>query len=70
MKFFVPKKDKFYLLVVDSTTRAGNLFKIQETWMLVWSAVVTEEFLENPDWEWEPIEKDASRFPGGWPKEP
>jgi hypothetical protein len=55
MQFFLSKKDKSYLLVMDSASRSGNLFKVvgEDTWTLIWSGVVTEEFLESPDWEWE-----------------
>lgn len=69
MEFFSPKKDKSYLLVVDTASRNGNLFKVvaEDTWTLVWSGVVTKEFLESPDWEWEVTQCDPARFQGGWP---
>jgi len=39
-----------------------------ETWKLVWSGSVTDDFLKSPEWEWEESENDPSQFPGGWPK--
>jgi hypothetical protein len=70
MEFYVSKKDKSYLLVIDSASRNGNLFKVvgEDTWTLIWSGVVTKEFLESPDWEWETTQRDPARFQGGWPK--
>lgn len=70
MEFFLSKRDKSYLLVMDSASRAGNVFKVVdgETWKLVWSGLVTEEFLNSPDWEWEGSKHDPAQFPGGWPK--
>jgi hypothetical protein len=70
LEFFLSKKDKSYLLVVDLASRSGNLFKVvgEDTWTLVWSGLVTKEFLENPDWEWETTQRDPARFQGGWPK--
>jgi len=70
MEFFLSKRDKSYLLVMDSATKAGNIFKMVagEAWKLAWSGLVTEEFLESPDWEWEASEHDPSQFPGGWPR--
>jgi len=55
MEFYLSKKDKSYLLVIDSASRNGNLFKIvgEDTWTLIWSGVVTKEFLESSDWDWE-----------------
>ena len=70
MQFFLSKKDKSYLLVMDSASRSGNLFKVvgEDTWTLIWSGVVTKEFLESPDWAWEATQRDPARFQGGWPK--
>ena len=70
MKFFLSKKDKSFLLVMDTVSRSGNLFKVvgEDTWTLVWSGLVTQEFLESPDWEWQVVQKDPAQFPGGWPK--
>jgi len=70
MKFFLSKRDQSYLLVMDSASKAGNVFKVAagETWKLAWSGLVTEEFLHSPDWDWEASENDPSQFPGGWPK--
>ena len=70
MKFFKSKKDKSFLLVMDTVSRSGNLFRVvgEDTWTLVWSGLVTQEFLESPDWEWQVVQRDPSQFPGGWPK--
>jgi hypothetical protein len=70
MRFFLSKRDHSYLLVMDSTSKAGNVFKVMpgETWRLIWSGVVTEEFLQSPEWDWEPSENDPKQFPGGWPR--
>ena len=70
VEFFLSNKDKSHLLVVDSASRSGNLFKVvgEDTWTLVWSGVATKEFLESPDWEWETTQRDPARFQGGWPK--
>jgi hypothetical protein len=55
---------------MDSTSKAGNVFKVApgETWKLAWSGLVTEEFLQSPEWEWEESENDPKQFPGGWPR--
>jgi hypothetical protein len=70
MQFFLSQRDKSYLLVMDSASRYGNLFKVaaEDTWTLIWSGVVTEGFLESPDWEWATAKMDPARFQGGWPK--
>jgi hypothetical protein len=70
MKFFLSKRDQSYLLVMDSASRAGNVFKVVagETWKLAWSGLVTEEFLKSPDWDWEESVNDPNQFAGGWPK--
>ena len=72
MEFFLSKRDRLHLLVMDSASKTGNVFKVaaEETWKLVWSGLVTENFLESPDWEWETRtgEYDPSQFPGGWPR--
>jgi hypothetical protein len=70
MKFFLSKRDQSYLLVMDSASRAGNVFKVMasETWKLAWSGLVTDEFLHSPDWDWEESENDPNQFAGGWPK--
>jgi hypothetical protein len=51
MKFFLSKRDKSYLLVRDSVSKAGNVFQVTagETWKLVWSGSVTDDFLKSPD---------------------
>jgi hypothetical protein len=69
MKFFHSKQDKSLLLVMDKATGSGHVFKVAaETWTLVWSGIVTEDFLSNPAWKWETTQKDPATFPGGWPK--
>jgi hypothetical protein len=70
MKFFLSKRDKSFLLVMDSASKSGNVFQVTagETWQLVWSGSVTDDFLKSPEWEWEESENDSSQFSGGWPK--
>jgi hypothetical protein len=70
MEIFLSKKDRSFLLVMDSSSKAGNVFKVVsgETWRLVWSGLVTEDFLKSPDWEWEASHHNPAQFPGGWPK--
>jgi hypothetical protein len=71
MEFFLSRQDKALLLVMDSVSRSGNVFKVvaDETWTLVWSGIVTQDFLESPAWKWEETSKDPATFPGGWPKQ-
>ena len=70
MEFFHSQQDKALLLVVDSASRSGHVFKVvaDETWTLIWSGIVTQDFLESPAWKWEETVKDPATFTGGWPK--
>jgi hypothetical protein len=70
MEFFLSQQDKSLLLIMDSASRSGHIFKVasEETWTLVWSGVVTQAFLESPAWKWEETAQDPAAFPGGWPK--
>ena len=70
MEFFFSRQDKSLLLVMDSRSHSGHVFKVvaEETWTLVWSGIVTKDFLESPAWKWEVTDKDPDTFPGGWPK--
>ena len=70
MEFFLSRQDESLLLIMDSASRSGHIFKVatEETWTLVWSGVVTQAFLESPAWKWEEIAQDPAAFPGGWPK--
>jgi hypothetical protein len=71
MEFFHSRQDKSLLLIMDSRSRSGHIFQVmaEETWTLIWSGIVTREFLESPAWKWEETEKDPDTFPGGWPKQ-
>jgi hypothetical protein len=71
MEFFLSRQDKSLLLIMDSASRSGHVFKTvaDETWTLIWSGIVTQDFLESPAWKWEETVKDPATFPGGWPKE-
>jgi len=71
MEFFSSGQDKSLLLVMDSRSHSGHIFRVvaDETWTLIWSGIVTPEFMESPAWKWEEIEKDPEAFPGGWPKQ-
>jgi hypothetical protein len=69
MEFFLSRQDKSLLLVMDTATGSGHVFKVaDETWTLIWSGIVTEDFLSSPAWKWEATQKDPAAFPGGWPK--
>jgi hypothetical protein len=70
MEFFFSRQDKSLLLVMDSRSHSGHVFKVmaEETWTLIWSGIVTKEFMESPAWKWEVTDKDPDTFPGGWPK--
>ena len=70
MEFFLSRQDKSLLLVMDSASRSGHVFRVvaNETWTLVWSGIVTQEFITSPAWKWERTEKDPATFPGGWPR--
>ncbi len=70
MEFFFSRQDKSLLLVMDSRSHSGHVFKVmaEETWTLIWSGIVTKEFMESPVWKWEVTDKDPDTFPGGWPK--
>jgi hypothetical protein len=71
MEFFSSLQDKSLLLVMDSASRSGQIFKVaaEETWTLIWSGIVTQDFLESPAWKWEGTIRDPATFPGGWPKQ-
>src|SRR5437899_8663197 len=51
MEFFLSRQDKALLLIMDSASRSGHVFKVvaDETWTLIWSGIVTQDFLESPD---------------------
>jgi hypothetical protein len=70
MEFFSSCQDKSLLLIMDSQSRSGHIFKVmaEETWTLIWSGIVTPEFLKSPAWKWEETVHDPDKFPGGWPK--
>jgi hypothetical protein len=70
MEFFFSRQDKSLLLVMDSRSHSGHVFKVmaEETWTLIWSGIVTKEFMESSAWKWEVTDKDPDTFPGGWPK--
>jgi hypothetical protein len=69
MEFFLSRQDKALLLVMDTATGSGHVFKVaSETWTLIWSGIVTEDFLASPAWKWETTHQDPAAFPGGWPK--
>ncbi len=71
MEFFSSLQDKSLLLIMDSRSHSGHIFKVvaDETWTLIWSGIVTRDFLESPAWKWEQTVKDPDTFPGGWPKQ-
>jgi hypothetical protein len=71
MEFFCSRQDQALLLVMDSASRSGHVFKIvaDETWTLIWSGIVTQDFLESPAWKWQETVKDPDTFAGGWPKQ-
>ncbi len=71
MEFYHSRQDRALLLIMDSRSHSGHIFKTvaDETWTLIWSGIVTPEFLESPAWKWEVTEKDPDTFPGGWPKQ-
>ena len=71
MEFFLSRQDKALLLIMDSASRSGHVFKVvaDETWTLIWSGIVTQDFLEGPAWKWEQTIMDPATFPGGWPKQ-
>ena len=70
LEFFSSRQDKSLLLVMDARSRSGHIFKVvaDETWTLVWSGIVTADFMQSPAWKWEETERDPETFPGGWPK--
>ena len=71
MEFFSSRQDKTLLLIMDSASRSGQIFKVmaEETWTLIWSGIVTQDFLDSPAWKWEGTVRDPAAFPGGWPKQ-
>lgn len=71
MEFFLSRQDKSLLLIMDSHSRSGHIFRVvaDETWTLIWSGIVTQAFLESPAWKWEETVKDPAAFSGGWPKQ-
>ena len=71
MEFFSSGQDQSLLLIMDSASRSGHIFKVmaEETWTLIWSGIVTQDFLESPAWKWEGTIRDPATFPGGWPKQ-
>ena len=71
MEFFSSLQDQSLLLIMDSASRSGHIFKVatEETWTLIWSGIVTQDFLEGPAWKWEQTIMDPATFPGGWPKQ-
>ncbi len=71
MEFFSSLQDPSLLLIMDSASRSGHIFKVaaEETWTLIWSGIVSQDFLESPAWKWEGIVRDPATFPGGWPKQ-
>jgi hypothetical protein len=70
LEFFNSRQDKSLLLVMDSRSHSGHIFKVvaDETWTLIWSGIVTKDFMESPAWKWVETERDPELFPGGWPK--
>lgn len=71
MEFFSSRQDQSLLLIMDSRSHSGHIFQVmaEETWTLIWSGIVTPEFLQSPAWKWEETVKDPDTFPGGWPKQ-